>query len=330
MKHVLPLIVADACGLLPYTRAELAIDYQLPHDPDTYAQPQLGAILGQLTSQGRTMVITRRVFNELFPTANGRLDFAKNDQGEPVFPLGMHHSQLTYANAQTLYNALADCAQAGKIRCYAGINDMIAAGEVDDPKGGIVIVDTASVGEQLPLKSEGVKRNKKQDYFEEVYQPDMVSEHKKQSAAKWHNSGDKTILDFVQTIGAYRRAQGLSSSMLVITGDGGLTKDLIKLNDKGIHVPVARSYEVLFAMQAHPSIREPLLPGGVAERYTNALSHLKAQKGERLLNNVPAFVRSVNRITHWLDQSVTEYTTHAGHRERLARERENPVQRVLS
>ncbi len=109
--------------------------------------------------------------------------------------LNISYGELKYSRSQVFAKYL-DMQQAlNKVRCYSSYDDFLAADEVQDPKGGIVIVETQR--DVHPVSSDGFYDNKPQ--------------------ADW---GDRTIIDLASRISADFKGRGIAFP--IISNDNGI------------------------------------------------------------------------------------------------------------
>jgi hypothetical protein len=308
MKRTLPFILTDTSMFLNLAGAQLATDYELPADHQQLRQVDVGAVVDRLTQgpNGRTLIMTRKILNELFPTASGRLDFVTDDDGKPAFPIGVHPYEMRFENSLLVYDIFSRYAQQGKLRCYESFDAMALAGEVTNPRGGIIIVDTDPPKQRRALPEHGRRISKNLDYYEQVYRPDEVKKHRAYAKAKHFNQGDNSLMALGTMLRDESRMMGANPDFMLVTNDLDLTRRMIALSAPDFMPVVSRPYEVLWAMEMDKQAGGIAMEAGVASHFTNAMAHERAKRGYELVRNIPAFRRGVARATHWLEDSRTD------------------------
>ncbi|PZP85221.1 MAG: hypothetical protein DI582_06540 [Azospirillum brasilense] len=308
MKRTLPFILTDTSMFLNLAGAQLATDYELPADHEQLGQVDVAAVIDRLTEgpNGRTLIMTRKILNELFPTAGGRLDFMPDADGKPMFPLGAGPLELYYPNCMPIYDVFSRYAQQGKLRCYESFDAMALAGEVANPRGGIVIVDTDPPNERRSMPADGRRTSPNRDYYNQVYAPNEVRRFSEKSRRANFNKGDDTLMALGTMLRDEARLMGTNPDFMLVTNDLDLTRRMIALSTRDFMPVVSRPYEVLWAMEQDKQPGGMALEQGVAAGFTNAMAHERAKTGRQLVNNIQAFTRGVTRATHWLQDSRTD------------------------
>lgn len=314
MKRTLPFIITDTSMFLSLTGAQMMTDYALPPDHEQLRQVDVSTIIDKLTqgTDGRTLIMTRIILNELFPTASGRLDFMMDDNGKPCFPVGAHPYEFRFPSSLSVYDVFSRYAQQGNLRCYESFDAMAMAGEMTNPRGGIVIVDTDPPNARRSFPENGRRISKNLDYYEQVMRPNEVREKLTEYRKKHLNKGDDTLVDLSSMLLREARMIGICPDFMLVTGDLDLTRRVIDMSQEGFAPIVARPYELLWAMEMDKGDDAMALESGVAANFTNSMAHERALRGYQLVRDVRAFTRGVRRATHWLVDSRTDAAPQSG------------------
>lgn len=308
MKNTLPFIITDTSMFLTLAGAQMVTDYELPPNHEQLRQVDIGAVIDRLTEgpNGRTLIMSRKILNELFPTASGRLDFVADDDGKPAFPIGVHPYEFRFENSLSIYDVFSRYAQQGSLRCYESFDAMALAGEIANPRGGIIIVDTDPREQRRTMPEHGRRISKNLDYYEQVNRPNEVRQKIAESRAKHFNKGDDTLVDLSGMLLREARVLGAGPNFMLVTNDLGLTRRVIAMSKDDFSPLVNRPYELLWAMEQDKGHGGMALESGVAANFTNSMAHERAKRGYQLVRDVGAFKRGVRRATDWLADSRTD------------------------
>ncbi|MFM9889963.1 MAG: hypothetical protein ACKVOE_04860 [Rickettsiales bacterium] len=302
----LPIILADTSALMDLACAEMDSDFTLPPNADSFSTQSFGDLIDALTGGGqRTLITTRANFIECFRTQSGHFDLAPDAENNPQVEAGAGQEEFKESDGEQpfqllIHNLFGRYQQTGKLRSYLSIEEMLAAGEIDAAKGGIVIVDTQS--KPNPLNPDG-KYNR----------PNMPYEgtHDRTHFAPRHNraneSGDNCLVKLANHIQDYTQRHHLPQRYLFLNNDTQLSRRIYHLSrgmdgqDPKIAPYCVRAHELLWAMTQ--SSTQPKIKEATARRYTNAMQHRREKDGYQLVNDEHVFFDSVARTTQWLKET---------------------------
>lgn len=158
-SKALPFVLWDADALRDLCNGEMLARH---HDAQAAFLPM--QVLDTLAQPGKsTLIIPRKVFNEVMRYENhaadgsityGSYDFYHRDDG--VLDVCTQKKSLAFAETAALADWLDDIRNRGLLRCYRTMHDMRDAGELNSPRGGVVIVDTDRPNEVQPPSHKGV------------------------------------------------------------------------------------------------------------------------------------------------------------------------------
>ena len=281
---ILPLIFADTSALVDLSKAEEWNDYRVSPSQESIDAQSLQHVFDQLT-QGHTLVITREIFKELFPTHGGRLDLMRDDAGNLTIPQN-RHATIQHHDSRVMYGIFSDYARDGKLRCYESAEAMLKAGEADAPRGGIVIVDEGTLGKDLPPNGEKLSEFK-QDLFmqhkKSLHVRDSEREYRPHKAQKYFDSGEDTLFALANTVNAYTERKGLPQRFAVFNNDRRLNIAFEK-DYKGVEPCLIRSYQLPWALSQLHERTDPVTQV-TASAYHHALEAENAERNRTLVTN---------------------------------------------
>lgn len=311
----LNLVFADTSALMDLTKGQEYNDHIVPPSTDTFHAQSIDAIMDRLT-RDHTLVITREIFKELFPTEAGRLDMMRDESGKLTIPQH-RHKMISHSDALPLYNVFSDYVDSGKLRCYESTDAMIAAGEVDHPKGGIVIVDESTVHRALPEDGQQISA-RKQDIFQQHVQSlhrdgGRSSRPKPEKDPAYVDRGEDTMFAAAQAINKHAVAKGLPQRFMVLNNDRRLN-DAFERHYRGVKPVLMRGYQIPWALTQLNEGRPDDITPVTAAAFHNALDFEYQERDRTLVTDQARGWRSTIAGAEWLKGVETGEQGAAVHR----------------
>ena len=286
-RTALPIVMADTSALRDLMAMEIAGD-QLSPKKGGMVFSTAETIDALCVKGNRTLMMPGSVLTELFPTLTGRLSLVRNENGQAAFPIGVPQEILAHAHENSLYHYFSKLAQEGKLRCYRNPEEMLAAGEIDHPKGGVVFV---SMGETIAPNGQVYSESKARKLMRPIPVANKVEASTSRSSSDqpasqplkskalndkrqsiinpYADQGDRDIFDLVATIDEYAQSIGIKPRLLLFNSDGGLDKRFA--NSVGDAVTFARPLPLI-----HSMVQIGLLHERTARAADNAVIDLSA------------------------------------------------------
>jgi hypothetical protein len=311
-NSALPIVLIDTAPMIRLSDAAIEITRNRGDGADIAAVGVLRKILDGLMQDGsRTCIFTHRIFEELLPLKKlpeaqgipiqrkgpalikGRemksLSIYSPDKKNIGFPQELGEAQLKYPNAEILYEMFRGYARQGKIRCYATLQDMIDQGELDAPKGGIVIVDT------------GVAQGADRDLSER--DPQTMGFYLNWGlhiAAHRYNSGDDTLVHISEAVIAHSRNRGIPARFMVLNEDKKLGQRLVESSQQAglthARAPLlARGTEMLSGIaESEKTSHQSTVPAD------SLIKTVREHEGHKFVHDADV----INSVAQWLDESA--------------------------
>lgn len=312
----LPIILADTSALRDLTDIEVVGD-QLPLNRGGTAFSAADTIDALCVKGGRTLMMPGSVLTEMFPTQTGRLTLNKDESGQFVFPLGAHHTMFEGADKNALYQYFSKLAQEGKLRCYASAHDMLAAGEVTNPKGGIVFVH---MGEPLAPNGQSYSPKKAQrliatpvysrrapqhnSFIPNALPYSSIESNPSHSVHAGPNlfkdAGDKDIYELASTIDRYSQQFGDKVNFMVLNTDIGLARRFN--NATGESVTFAKPLNLV-----HSMVQTGLLANGTERAVENAVIALSEKDNVWAYPVIDMFTEHGQRANEQRTQNIADW-----------------------
>lgn len=300
----IPYILADTSALLDLAKAQADMP-NVTDNATVHHAASFPELMDALTGK-RTLVLTREVFRELFPTATGRLDIAQDADGRLHLPQGVGTQMFNRPDSQIIYRLLQDYESVGKLRFYANPKQMLAAGELE--RGGIAVVDTGDRRESYP--EDGHKISRAREYFP----PDqVVLDRARERAAMFAprgnahtDAGDASLLHLLKDMSDWGTRQHQDVQPLLLSSDNGLLRAVQQDRNLACWPVMPRSYEVIGALAIAQKMKAP---NQTFHGYRDAIIHDRTFGGTKPFRENPeAEAKSMGRTIDWLNATAE----HAG------------------
>lgn len=258
-KLALPIMIADTSAMRDLMDIEAAGDElsSARHGGHFRASE----VIDELCVKGnRTLMMPGSVLTELFPTLSGRLTLAEDEQGKATFPLGIGHQMFPKSDQNALYQYLSQLAQEGKLRCYDSPEEMMAAHEVTQPRGGVVFV---SMGERRDPSGHAFSEHKND---RAMTPPDKEPPQHGVNAFK--DEGDRDVCNLLKHIDHHARQFGVDPRVMFFNTDGGIYRRL-----HGRPENIAAEYMKPMPLM-NSMVALGLLDQSTTPAFNNAIEHL--------------------------------------------------------
>lgn len=300
-KLDIPIVIADTSAIRDLCDIELASE-KLP--PEKKGQGfSVSKLINQMSiNGGRTLIMPASILTELFPIKTGRLRLAMDDNEQATFPQRVGEDEFLYEDQKRLYSYLSELAQKGHVRCYNSCADMLKAGEIDRPKGGIVFAD---MGEERCWTGRTTSRRGFQSKVGDIVKnPDRIYATPP-VPNNFKDQGDDDIFRMTKIIDEHVKSFGIQPQILLLNSDGGLCKRYEGV-EQGNDVMFARPFPLIDAL-----CKQGLLDNSTSEVANHALELLA--ENNRMWRDVAHTLKSktgndnrgkaANKIQGWLDKT---------------------------
>ena len=303
-------MIMDANGMMDLAQLQLDVDY---NDPP-YAEHSLNHFM-DLISKDRTVVIPRAVYRELQSTHTGWRDIIRDSETGALMPdIGKHYSEFRYADSLLIHNLFADYWQNGKLRIYENMDAMEEAGELDEMKGGIVIVDLPNRhGEYWPIKEKPYFSHQKNAIATtpngEKIDFSALPKNERPQGKQGLGRGDNGIMELAIKLRMYAREGKLDTRYALFTNDMGLGKRLTGLyknnpKAKGQRFPI-RLQTLDFIWGLHKTYPNEF-PQELAEAYTNAFQREFQENYGRDYEISDRTLAHIHRASDWMHDTKAQ------------------------
>lgn len=147
-KKPAPIFIADTCFLSAILEArEAQILSKMLYKETLFPNAHPTDVLEKICGDQTTLIIPNMVIRETFRHFGRGLGLTRTKTGEVEFKPDIR--DIGFPDDLILYYFLKD--HASKVRCYETIDAMVAAGELSNPQGHIVILDDPQLPEHRPI-----------------------------------------------------------------------------------------------------------------------------------------------------------------------------------
>lgn len=276
-----------------------SLQHGAPHTNDCEEKACLSTygVLENLVSSGKKVILTRKHIKELFPTGGGRLDLEQRDN-ELSLPT-CAPEEFRSADSSFIYQAITKFLHKGELRCYQSPQAMMDKGELENPDGGIIIVDTSTE----PYPDNGRAISEGSDYWSRGVTQGL-SQRTLEGRAKHRDGGDRELINLYKEILRYTRKKKHLFSIGIFNLDKGLNEEILKVCSPDEPQPIMMTpIELIWALHRMPD--EPNSELAITEKIASAFTNAANQdtwvsRGRELKLDPNAFSNHVKDIIQWL------------------------------